>query len=173
MPMLGETPPPIGHVNFCIENSHICNTTVKTAKIVALTQTKWKQLHSINRQVNQKIVPATDENLFKVPEYWTYPTSGAGDCEEYVLEKQRSLIKLGWPASALLITVVKDTSNDGHAVLVVRTDLGDLVLDNLLDPILPWYSTPYRFVKRQSSYDPAKWSAISDRRVTTVATIED
>ena len=45
-----------------------------------------------------------------------------------MLEKQRVLQKRGWPKSALLITVVKDTNNAGHAVLTVRTDQGDIIL---------------------------------------------
>jgi hypothetical protein len=31
----------------------------------------------------------------------------------------------GWPESKLLITVVRDENNEGHAVLTVRTDEGD------------------------------------------------
>ena len=36
----------------------------------------------------------------------------------------------GWPESKLLITVVRDENNEGHAVLTVRTDEGDFILDN-------------------------------------------
>lgn len=79
----------------------------------------------------------------------------------------------GWPRSALLITVVKDTNNSGHAVLTVRTDKGDVILDNQIEAVLPWYSAPYRFVKRQSSSNPARWAAISDLRVSTVASLKN
>ena len=121
----------------------------------------------------RRIRPVTDAELFGVEEYWTYPTDGAGDCEEYVLEKQRVLESRGWPRSALLITVVKDTNNSGHAVLTVRTDKGDVILDNQIEAVLPWYSAPYRFVKRQSSSNPARWAAISDLRVSTVASLKN
>ena len=115
----------------------------------------------------------TDSDLFGKEEYWTYPVDGYGDCEEYVLEKQRVLIEAGWPKSALLITVAKDIQNGGHAVLTVRTDHGDMILDNQIEAVLPWYSTPYRYIKRQSASSPVKWTGISDTRVTTVSSISN
>lgn len=173
MPVLGETAAPMGHVSFCASNPQSCNYGTNTPLVVKLTQERWNELLQVNADVNARVQPMTDDDLFGMAEYWTYPTQGAGDCEEYVLEKQRVLISRGWPASALLITVVKDTNNAGHAVLSVRTDQGDLILDNQMGVILPWYSTPYRFVKRQSSRHAAAWTAISDRRVTTVASISN
>ena len=60
------------------------------------------------------------------------------------------LIESGWPREALLITVVRDKKGDGHAVLTVKTDKGEFILDNQNEDILPWSETGYRFVKRQS-----------------------
>ena len=77
----------------------------------------------------------------------------------------------GWPKSALLITVAKDVDNAGHAVLTVRTDHGDMILDNQIKAVLPWYSTPYRYIKRQSANSPVNWTGISDTRVTTVSSV--
>ncbi|WP_349357428.1 transglutaminase-like cysteine peptidase [Stappia sp.] len=164
---------PVGHVGFCSENPDECRTANDSAVVVKLDRARWNELVAVNAEVNRQVRPVTDQELFGVEEYWTYPTEGAGDCEEYVLEKQRVLRARGWPASALLITVVKDTNNSGHAVLTVRTDQGDVILDNQIEAVLPWYSAPYRFVKRQSTRHPAKWAAISDQRVSTVASISD
>ena len=100
-------------------------------------------------------------------EKWSYPDDGYGDCEDYVLLKRRMLIEAGWPRSALLITVVRDRKGDGHAVLTVRTDKGEYILDNQNDKILPWSDTGYRFVKRQSQSDPNTWVALGDPRPTT------
>ena len=36
----------------------------------------------------------------------------------------------GWPREALLVTVVRDEKDEGHAVLTVTTDKGDYILDN-------------------------------------------
>lgn len=172
MPVIGKASAPVGHVEFCQNYPQQCQYGTKTPLVVRLTKERWQELLNINATVNQQVRPFTDEQLFGVAEYWTYP-QGAGDCEEYVLEKQRQLAALGWPTSALLITVVKDLNNGGHAVLSVRTDQGDLILDNQVSSILPWYSTPYRYVKRQSARHAAAWSAISDKRVTTVASIPE
>lgn len=88
------------------------------------------------------------------------PVSGKGDCEDYVLLKQRELMARGWPQSALLITVVRDENNEGHAVLTVRTDLGDLILDNKNSKILAWNQTPYTYIKWQSAMDPRLWESL-------------
>ena len=39
-------------------------------------------------------------------EFWTYPKSGKGDCDDYVLLKRKLLMKRGWPGSALRLTAV-------------------------------------------------------------------
>jgi predicted transglutaminase-like cysteine proteinase len=77
-----------------------------------------------------------------------------------VLLKRRILIQRGWPATALLITVVRDESNEGHAVLTVRTDRGDFVLDNKVNHVKAWADTPYTFVKRQSARNPLVWISL-------------
>ncbi len=171
MAMSGAATAPVGHQTFCSENPSACKGGTDKPVVVKLSEQRWNELIAVNDRVNKAIRPMTDQELFGQVEYWTYPTNGAGDCEEYVLEKQRQLVKAGWPLSALLITVVKDLKNEGHAVLTVRTDQGDVILDNQIEVVLPWYSTPYRFVKRQATTSPAQWTAISDTRVTTVASI--
>ena len=67
-----------------------------------------------------------------------------------MLLKRRMLMQAGWPREALLITVVRDKKGDGHAVLTVKTDKGEFILDNQDEQILLWSETGYRFVKRQS-----------------------
>jgi predicted transglutaminase-like cysteine proteinase len=71
------------------------------------------------------------------------------------------LEKLGFHAGSLLITVVLDEKNDGHAVLTVATDKGDYVLDNRRNDILLWKDTGYVFLKRQSPHDPRRWMALT------------
>lgn len=164
---------PIGHVQFCKDNASACPTDTYEPVVVRLSEPLWKQLIAINKEVNRRIRPITDEELFGVAEHWSYPVNGFGDCEEYVLEKQRVLIEAGWPRSALLITVAKDIENSGHAVLTVRTDKGDMILDNQVEAVLPWYSTPYRYVKRQSAASSVQWTGISDTRVTTVSSVSN
>jgi predicted transglutaminase-like cysteine proteinase len=162
---------PIGYQQFCKDNAGACPQSSYDPVVVRLNEALWEQLIAINQEVNGRVRPMTDEDLFGKVEHWSYPVNGYGDCEEYVLEKQRILLKAGWPQSALLITVAKDVQNSGHAVLTVRTDHGDMILDNQIEAVLPWYSTPYRYIKRQSARSAAKWTGISDTRVTTVSSV--
>ena len=76
----------------------------------------------------------------------------------------------GWPREALLITVVRDRKDEGHAVLTVKTDRGEYILDNQAEAVLPWAETGYRFVKRQSQGNPNNWVSLGDPRQMNVAT---
>ena len=118
------------------------------------------ELDDVNTSINRAIEPVTDLELYGVSDYWTLPQNGKGDCEDYALLKRHVLIEAGWPASSLLMTVVLDEKNDGHAVLTARTAQGDFILDNKTDDIKLWHDTPYRFVMRQSYLDPKAWVAL-------------
>jgi predicted transglutaminase-like cysteine proteinase len=155
---------PIGWNEFCNENRSECNTRPMEARDVVLTPTAWRDLVRVNRWVNTKVKPLTDMEHWGVVERWSYPDDGYGDCEDYVLLKRRMLIQAGWPRQALLITVVRDNRGDGHAVLTVKTDKGEFILDNQNEEILLWSETSYRFVKRQSQNDPNVWVALGDNR---------
>jgi predicted transglutaminase-like cysteine proteinase len=156
----GDTLPPIGYVNFCREHQANCQPEAKFADRVQLTGAKFRELEQVNDQINISIQPVTDIDLYGKVEYWTYPTHNKGDCEDYVLLKQRILIERGWPESTLLITVVRDENNEGHAVLTVRTDHGDLVLDNKREEIVTWTKTGYTFIKQQSERNPLVWISL-------------
>jgi predicted transglutaminase-like cysteine proteinase len=86
-----------------------------------------------------------------------------------LLLKRRKLMDLGYPQQALLITVVALPDGDGHAVLTVRTERGEYVLDNLTGDILPWSETGYRFVKRQSQTNPNVWVTLGNESQKAVA----
>jgi len=58
------------------------------------------------------------------------------------------------------MTVVIDHHGDGHLILTVRTDGGDLILDNMREDIVAWDRTGYRFVKRQSAINHNDWVSI-------------
>ena len=134
------------------------------ARDAALTSQAWNELVRINRWVNEAIKPMTDVEHWGVTERWNYPDDGYGDCEDYVLLKRRMLMQAGWPRQALLITVVRDQQGDGHAVLTVKTDKGEFILDNQTEEVVLWSETEYRFVKRQSQSDPNVWIALGDPR---------
>jgi predicted transglutaminase-like cysteine proteinase len=160
---------PIGYVEFCNELPKECAANESEPRDVVLTSKVWKDLVRVNKWVNDSIEPITDMDHWGVVEKWSYPDDGKGDCEDYVLLKRRMLMQAGWPREALLITVVRDKRGDGHAVLTVKTDKGDFILDNQEEQVLLWSETGYRFVKRQSQSNPNHWVALGDPR-PTVAT---
>ncbi len=164
-PVYGETLPPIGFVNFCARNVNECRSVRPLHRTTTfhLTPKRWAELKQVNSYVNAQIEPVSDLVMHNVPEHWGYPR-GAGDCEDYVLLKKRYLEGLGFPAEALLITVVLDEAGEGHAVLTARTDTGDFILDNRLDVIHRWSETRYQFLKRQSQQDPQIWVALTNKQ---------
>jgi predicted transglutaminase-like cysteine proteinase len=155
---------PIGWVEFCNQNPKECAAASSQPRDVVLTSKVWKDLVRVNKWVNDTIKPVTDMDHWGVVERWSYPDDGKGDCEDYVLLKRRILIQAGWPREALLVTVVRDKKGDGHAVLTVKTDKGEFILDNQEEQVLLWSDTGYRFVKRQSQGNSNVWVALGDPR---------
>jgi predicted transglutaminase-like cysteine proteinase len=166
------TQPPRGWVEFCIEYDPECRTKPSAPREVVLTRQAWEGLERINFRVNTHVKPMTDLDHWGVVDRWNYPDDGYGDCEDYVLLKRRMLIQSGWPRESLLVTVVRDSEDEGHAVLTVITDKGDYVLDNKHDGILPWSDTGYRFVKRQSQSDPNVWISLDDPQTAIITATE-
>jgi predicted transglutaminase-like cysteine proteinase len=158
--------PPIGWVEFCLDRPRECDSKPSTARSAYLSTKAWKELVRINKSVNEQVKPITDYEHWGVPEKWSYPDDGYGDCEDYALLKRRMLVDAGWPREALLMTVVREKNGNGHAVLTVKTDKGEFILDNQEEKVLLWSETSYRFVKRQSQIDQNRWVSLGDPRPT-------
>jgi len=125
-----------------------------------------RQLHQVNRLVNIAVKPVTDAEGFGVTENWRIPDISGfygdiGDCEDYALLKRKILAQNGYHYNDLSMAVVKQSNGNIHAVLVVRTDYGDYVLDNLDKRVKPWHATHYGWIKKQSISNPAIWVAVS------------
>lgn len=166
MKTAGRTSQPIGHYNYCKLYKSDCQIRSSRTKAPTLTRKRWNDLVKINTFSNNTIAPYTDQEIYNTEEHWAYPTN-YGDCEDYVLMKRHMLMERGWPASSLLITVVRQPNGEGHAVLTVRTDKADYVLDNLSGKILPWNKTPYTYLKRQDVKHSGRWADILDPRATS------
>ena len=126
----GSTNPPVGHYEFCRSLPQECRANPGNNGPLTLTREGWKKILEVNYDVNESVAPLTDKEIYGVEEHWAYPDK-VGDCEDYVLLKRKRLMQAGFSPSDLLITVVLQPNGDGHAVLTVRTDRGDFVLDNL------------------------------------------
>lgn len=150
-------PAPIGWIEFCARHPSECDSTPARRQTVRLNANVSAILAEVNTSVNGKIKPLDDMSHWGVPERWDFPDDGYGDCEDYVLLKRRLLMQAGLPRNILLITIVRKRSGEGHAVLVVNTTAGDLVLDNLASKIKVWHETNYEFIKYQSPENQNKW----------------
>lgn len=157
----GPTRSIAGWTDFCRRMPDECAIDPGEPKVIPLTLAVWRTLRSVNARVNARIKPMTDLSHWGVTDRWDFPDDGFGDCEDYQLLKRRMLAERGLPRRALLMTVVIDEINEGHAVLTVRTDRGDFILDNKTDEIRSWKRVPYSFIKR-AGQDGTAWVSLED-----------
>jgi predicted transglutaminase-like cysteine proteinase len=168
MPTGNPTSQPIGHYEFCKKLPIECEERTPVEAPIELTRQLWAEMIAINNGVNTRVIPRTDMEIWGKEEVWSYP-GRYGDCEDYALEKRRELMEKGVPAGDVLLTVVRQSNGDGHAVLTVHTSLGDFILDNLEPRVLAWTDTSYQYLKRQSETDSGEWVSIRDDRAPAVA----
>lgn len=100
------------------------------------------KLVAVNRYFNRVVKFKSDEGHWREEDYWATPLetlgSQGGDCEDFVIAKYFSLLKMGVPQEKLRITYVKALSlNQAHMVLAYYPNAKDepLILDNLMDSI--------------------------------------
>jgi len=115
------------------------NRFVDYQKTILLLRSKDKteQLHRVNFYLNQ-LLTQYDAVIQKKSNHWSTPKEflkvGYGDCEDYVIIKYFTLIKLGFDERKLFITTVHEQYTGGyHMVLTYFKDKNKspLVLDNL------------------------------------------
>lgn len=167
----GRTTQPIGHYELCRRLPTECAQKTATQAPTELTRKLWAAIVEVNNAVNAAVTPRTDMEVWGQEEVWSYPDGDVGDCEDYALEKRRQLMALGVPAGDLLMTVVRQPNGEGHAVLTVRTTLGEFILDNLEPRVLAWTDTDYTYLKRQSERNSGVWISINDGRAEAVASV--
>lgn len=143
---------PFAYVRFCLKNRDKCLPGVGETTVDS-TKSSLAKLASINAAINASIVAVSDANG---SDQWEVDVA-QGDCEDYALTKRERLIAAGYPARALRLAVARTRTGEGHAVLVVRTTTGDLVLDNRTDQIKVWRDTNLEWVKIQSDHNPRLW----------------
>ncbi len=146
--MLADTYPNFTKKNFI----YIQNTASSIAKNRAQDYqetinsykkyTKEKQLTRVNFYLNQ-LLPQYDDVIQKKEDYWASPKefliTGYGDCEDYVIIKYFTLLKLGFDKDKLFLTTVHEKYLGGyHMVLSYFKSKGKspLILDNLSFRIL-------------------------------------
>lgn len=82
-----------------------------------------------------------DKNNWGRSDYWATPTeffARGGDCEDFAIAKYAALKALGFPAANMRLAIVQDQKkNIPHAILIVYTAQGALMLDNQIKDVTP------------------------------------
>ncbi|GJE58622.1 transglutaminase-like cysteine peptidase [Methylobacterium trifolii] len=169
---VGATPlapakPIAAWVSFCQGYAAECTLDRAEPARIGLNPAIWNTIVSVNRRVNRSVQAMTDMEHLGTPDRWDLAEDGIGDCEDFQLLKRHLLAQAGLPKRAMRMTVVIDEKGEGHAVLTLITDRGDLILDNKTSQILPWHRTGYVFIKRESQ-DAVAWVSLGG--VTSPAT---
>jgi len=144
-----ESRPPLGLQLYCLQNKGACRGAAATSIVASAELVSLLKL--VNRRVNAAIRPRSDNGT----DSWS-ANATSGDCEDYVMSKRQQLISRGVPAGALHVAYTTTRSGEGHAVLVVQTDAGRLVLDNLVSEVKTLDASGYR-VQRMSSGGLLQW----------------
>lgn len=160
MVVVGTTPSmaifleqPNQHKSFCKWHPDQCKK-IGTLQPARLTVQKLIELDDVNRTVNSMIKGRVEKKGIDV---WRFPTDGYGDCEDYAILKRAMLLDKGWASSQLLMTIVHSKPAGWHAILVVRTNRGDYVLDNLRNDVHKVEESVHNFHWRQSFVNPEMW----------------
>ena len=148
---------PMGFVRFCVDRPQRC--TSSPPEIVQMSADLRRELQFVNVEVNRSVAVSSNGSVTRP---WRDDIT-RGDCKEFALAKRSRLIDLGWPASALPIAIAHVPSGELHAVLIVVSDEGDLVLDNLRYGIVPYQRLRYQWIKRMSPDHPLRWQRIMSR----------
>ncbi len=155
----GDAKPIAAWTTFCQDYAAECAIDRSEPTRITLTPAIWNTITAVNKRINKSVEPMTDMEHLHVADRWDLAEDGIGDCEDFQLLKRHLLAEAGLPRRAMRMTVVIDEKGEGHAVLTLITDRGDIVLDNKTNAILPWHRTGYVFIKRESQ-DATAWVSL-------------
>ena len=145
---------------FCKRYPTECAVDRSQPATITLTAITWSTILEVNRRVNKSVRSLPDRDHWGVADRWDLAEDGSGDCEDFQLLKRKLLADAGLPRRAMRMTVVIDDRDEGHAVLMIRTDRGDFILDNQRRAVLAWSDTGYEFIKREGA-DGRAWVTLS------------
>lgn len=113
---------PLAFSLYCIDHLNECPS--KGPRSVRYSAALMQLVSKVQTQVNGEITPRRE-----TVDVWSADVS-SGDCDDYVMTKRRRLIRAGVPATAMRVLVSR-RFGEGHVVLILKTDKGEIVLDNL------------------------------------------
>ncbi len=130
--------------------------------VIDLRGPLWRAVMSANAEVNAAIRAEDDQRAYRQADYWTIPHASGrarpvGDCEDFALAKRERLLALGVPAETLSIALATTRQGLEHAVLLVATNEGEYVLDNLTPWVVHWTEARLTWRERQAPGQMLQW----------------
>jgi len=150
---------PFGHTVMCVRKPELCEVSARPYAPIALNELNKALIEHVNLWANNTIQYRPDPIDMGIADRWRVAIT-EGDCEDIALAKRQRLIELGFPAGAMRLAVGHIETGEGHAVLVLRTEAGDVVLDNRRDDIVAWVDHDMRWQMIQSAENPRRWFTI-------------
>lgn len=114
-------------------------------------------------QADAAIEPVPDAPGLEGDTWRALPGGGDGDCDDWVMTQRRLLVRWGVSPGALRMLAVRTPANEGHLVLLVATDRGGWVLDNLAPRPYALADMPHTPVAA-STEDPLTWESLLGAR---------
>lgn len=187
----GVTAPPVGAFAFCMENTEACglpasedqsvkdmsksapsdvqelDAVMQEAPAPELTDAQLLAMaRVVNAAINTAITYRNDALTWDMEERWVLPITDEGinygDCEDYALEKRLALLAAGAPSDRLRMATAWSPGTGSHAVLILRLDAGDYVLDNTTPHLLTVAETSYQWRALQTGPSLLEWSVITE-----------
>ncbi len=132
--LLQRTTIPIGYYEWCEMNAAECAADRQRRPRTLIDMSKPENraaLADVNNTVNGELTAMDDIDQYGIPELWTLPRSGKGDCEDYAMLKRKRLVARGMQDSSFSMLVLGHSKTDPqyHAVLAAWTTQGVIILD--------------------------------------------
>lgn len=158
---------PQGFQSLCLLEAALCESHTVQPKLVYSARL-GRVLLDVQQQVNADIISMVEP--FGQDRWQYFPIHG--DCEDYALSKYQLLLEAGLAVSDLRFAVAFTELNEYHAVLLVETDQGTIVLDNRFDQTMSFQSMAdigYRWIAAQKRGSPTVWSLTDEGQALAMA----
>ncbi len=149
-------PGPAGWLNWCFAEMERC-APAGPGRPLAATPELLDLLEAVQGEVNRAIAPRAEpagQDLWQLG-------ARSGDCEDYALAKQQRLLAAGLPRGTVRLATASLADGERHAVLVVETERGTLVLDNLQPHVVPLRALPYTWHSAQGTDASLLWRELA------------
>ena len=103
-------------------------------------QSLAEKVTAVNREIN-RLDYVEDVVAYGHDDYWASPMEffirGGGDCEDFAISKYLMLEAMGVSTELMRVVVLETSEGIGHAVLIVESAEGKMVLDNqIYEPVI-------------------------------------